>query len=165
MGLRRTATILGAAALLPVGADHATAADEPTLEAPIMILGEAIEYGPGPASLPAGAELVVLEGDLAQAEPYTMRLRFPDGYRIPPHSHPVREHITVLRGQLMMGLGETFDEAAVTPLPSGSFFALPAGDPHYAWVVGDTIVQRHGVGPWGITYVDPADDPRNGTRG
>ena len=31
---------------------------------------------------------------------------------------------------------------------------------HFAWTKEETIVQVHGVGPWGFTYVNPADDPR-----
>jgi hypothetical protein len=31
---------------------------------------------------------------------------------------------------------------------------------HYALTQEEVIVQVHGVGAWGITYVNPADDPR-----
>lgn len=132
-----------------------------TLREPVSVTPSEVKWGPGPASLPKGAELVVLEGDLTKAEPYTFRLKFPDGYRVAPHTHPVNEHITVLQGTLMMGMGRQFDKAATRPLPAGSLFILPQGDAHYVWTRGGTIVQLHGIGPWGITYVNPADDPRN----
>jgi hypothetical protein len=31
---------------------------------------------------------------------------------------------------------------------------------HFGWTKDETVVQVHGVGPWGVTYVNPADDPR-----
>lgn len=153
-------TLLTSALLFAI-AGVAYAADWVALQEPISIKSDAVQWAPGPASLPEGSEIAVLEGDLAKEEPYTFRLRFPDGYRVAPHSHPVREHITVLQGTLMMGMGETFDEAATDPLPAGSFFVLPVGDNHYVWTEGETVVQLHGIGPWGITYVNPQDDPRN----
>lgn len=141
--------------------DAGSAPPQDGLDDPISISSENVEWADGPPSLPEGAELVVLEGDLTQEEPYTFRLRFPDGYEVMPHSHPVREHITVLEGTLMMGQGETFDREATEPLGPGSLYVLPVGDHHYVWTQGETVVQLHGTGPWGITYVDPADDPRN----
>jgi hypothetical protein len=31
---------------------------------------------------------------------------------------------------------------------------------HYLWTDQAAVVQVHGIGPWGINYVNPADDPR-----
>jgi quercetin dioxygenase-like cupin family protein len=132
-----------------------------TLSSPVSVSPSDVQWGPGPKSLPPGAQLAVLEGDLTKAEPYVFRLKFPDGYSVPPHTHPVREHITVLAGTLMMGMGKQVNKEATRPLPPGSLFILPVGDTHYVWTKGETIVQLHGVGPWGITYVNPQDDPRN----
>ena len=153
-------TVTAAIAGLVAAASPSQAADFDRLEEPISVRGDAVIWKSGPASLPEGAQVAVLEGDLTKAEPHTFRLRFPDGYRVAPHSHPLREHITVLQGTLMMGMGETFDREAADPLPAGSFFVLPTGDRHYVWTEGETVVQLHGIGPWGIEYVDPADDPR-----
>src|SRR5205823_4479554 len=36
----------------------------------------------------------------------------------------------------------------------------PAGMKHFVQVQGETVIQLHGVGPWQIVYVNPADDPR-----
>jgi len=90
-----------------------------------------------------------------------MRLRFPDGYKIAPHTHPKIEHVTVISGTFNLGTGEVFDQAASQAMPAGTFGFWPAGMKHFAWAKGETIVQVHGVGPWGIEYVNPADDPRN----
>ena len=121
---------------------------------------EGIEWKAGPPSLPAGALLAVLEGDPAKEGPFTMRLKLPDGYRVPPHTHPKTEHITVLAGTFNFGMGEVFEASGTKPMPAGSFGFWPAGMKHFVWARGETIVQLHGVGPWQIEYVNPADDPR-----
>lgn len=145
---------------IPIAGPAAAAEQGDRLADAISIEPDQIAWSAAPPSLPEGAETAILEGDLTRQEPHTFRLRLPDGYEIAPHSHPLREHITVLDGTLMMGMGETFERAAAEPLADGSFFVLPEGDRHYAWADGETVVQLHGTGPWEIDYVDPADDPR-----
>jgi quercetin dioxygenase-like cupin family protein len=120
----------------------------------------AVKWVAGPPSLPAGAQVAVLEGDPAKPGGFTFRIKMPDGYRIPPHHHPADEHVTVLEGTFIMGVGETFDESLGRPLVAGSFALMPIGTRHFAWTKGPTIIQLHGVGPWGITYVNSLDDPR-----
>ena len=111
-------------------------------------------------SLPPGAQLAVIEGPMNEAGPFTVRLKFPANYRIPPHWHPAIERVTVLSGTFHMGAGEKFDLAAGHALTPGSIAIMPAKSPHFAWTTGETIVQLHGTGPWGVTYLNPADDPR-----
>ncbi|MES2571116.1 MAG: cupin domain-containing protein [Verrucomicrobiota bacterium] len=118
----------------------------------------------GPAALPAGAKVALLEGDPAREGPFTLRLLFPDGYRIPPHTHPKVEHVTVISGIFHLGMGEKFDQSSGHSMPAGSFGFWPAGMKHFAWTTGETIIQLHGVGPWAIHYLNPADDPRNTRR-
>ena len=127
----------------------------------IIALPGKIAWAPGPPSLPQGAELAVVEGDPAKAGAFTMRLRMPDGYRIPAHFHPVVEHVTVLQGTFLVGMGETFDATTLSELPADTFAALAPGVRHFAQARGQTVIQLHGVGPWSLTYVNPADDPRN----
>jgi quercetin dioxygenase-like cupin family protein len=104
--------------------------------------------------------MVVLEGNPAQPVSITMRLKFPAGYVIPAHYHPALEHVTVLSGRFFIAMGDAFDKSKGTALGPGSFFVMPVGMRHYAWTTAETIIQLHSVGPWGITYVNPADDPR-----
>jgi quercetin dioxygenase-like cupin family protein len=120
-----------------------------------------IKWQQGPAALPAGAKLAVLEGDPAKNGPFTMRLMMPDGYKIQPHTHPKVEHVTVIAGTFNLGMGEKFDESGGHEMPAGTFGFWPAGMKHFAWAKGETIIQLHGVGPWTINYLNPADDPRN----
>ncbi len=158
------------AAALFLTAGSATAQDRVTpagaAEKPHAIVAtpDAIKWAPAPASLPAGAKLAVLEGDPSKAGPFTMRLAMPAGYRIPPHFHPVTEHVTVIEGTFYVGMGETFDAAKANALPTGTFAALEPGVRHFALTKGAAIIQLHGVGPWGLTYVNPADDPRTKTK-
>jgi quercetin dioxygenase-like cupin family protein len=123
-----------------------------------------IKWKDGPPSLPAGAKMAILEGDPAKEGPFTFRVLLPDGFKVPPHTHPGAEHVTVISGTFYLGMGEKFDQSAGHQMSAGAFGFWPAGMKHFAWTKGETIIQVHGVGPWGITYLNPADDPRNAKR-
>jgi len=149
------------------GTEEAAPDDEPPPAALDEGSGEHLTYQPdaidwqdGPASLPAGTQFAVLEGDPAEAGPFTMRVKFPDGLSIPPHWHPGTERVTVLSGLFHLGSGEEFDRDAATRLDAGSYISLPAEMRHYAFAEGETIIQLNSIGPWGIEYVNPEDDPR-----
>jgi quercetin dioxygenase-like cupin family protein len=119
-----------------------------------------VKWQSGPPSLPAGAKFAVLEGDPTKEGLFTMRLWMPDGFQIKPHSHPAVEHVTVVSGTFNVGMGDTFDSSKSMELPTGTFAYLAPGMHHFAWAKGETVIQLHGVGPWQINYVTPADDPR-----
>lgn len=126
----------------------------------IFVTPRELEWKDGPASLPAGAQFSVLRGDPGQEGPFVMRLRLPAGFRVPPHFHPADESVTVISGTFNMGKGEEFDRSDPYTLTAGSFAMIPAEDRHFAWTEEATVIQLHGMGPWRITYIDPADDPR-----
>ena len=119
-----------------------------------------VRWQTGPPSLPTGAEFAVLEGDPSKPGPFVFRVKVPDGYRIPPHTHPRPERVTILSGTFHLGMGEKFDATKGEALPVGTYGTWSAGMKHYVWVEGETIVQFHGEGPWVIEYVNPNDDPR-----
>jgi quercetin dioxygenase-like cupin family protein len=119
-----------------------------------------IQWKDGPKSLPRGAQAAVLEGDPAEKGLFVLRLKVPAGYKIPPHTHPRQERVTVVSGKFQLGHGRTFDEAKLEDLGPGSFFSLPPGMEHFAQAAEDTVVQLNGDGPWEINYINPADDPR-----
>jgi len=127
----------------------------------IMVVPKDLTWKDGPASLPKGVKSAVLEGDPTKEGPFTMRLKLPANYKVPPHWHPAIEHVTVVSGSFYMGLGEVFDEAKGTKLPVGGFAAMQIGTRHFAFTKEEATIQLHGIGPWGINYVNPADDPRN----
>ena len=138
-----------------VSPGHATAGQN--THPMVLFPATAIEWRDGKK----GVKIVVLEGDPTQSGMFTVRLRFPDGFRVPPHWHTQTEHVTVVAGALHLGMGERFDRAATRKLAAGSFGYWPAGMKHFAWMEGETILQLHGQGPWTVSYVNPADDPRN----
>jgi quercetin dioxygenase-like cupin family protein len=151
-------------ALLSLTTSVAVAQGTPAAEAhPVVALPDQITWGPPPPFLAAGAKVAVLEGDPKAPGPFTIRVQMPDRYRVPPHFHPAVEHVTVLKGTFRVGMGEKFDASALKRLPVGAFAAMPQGVRHFAETEGETIVQIHGVGPWGIVYVNLADDPRQRT--
>jgi hypothetical protein len=121
---------------------------------------DAVTWQDGPPSLAKGARFAVLEGDPTKEGLFTMRLRLPDGFKIMPHWHPAVEHVTVVAGIFHVGMGDQFDAAMAGGLPTGTFAFLAPKMHHFAWAEGDTIIQLHGVGPWQINYLDPANDPR-----
>jgi Domain of unknown function (DUF4437) len=120
-----------------------------------------VPWQDGPPSLPKGAKIAVLEGDPAKEGPFVFRLKLPDGYRVPPHTHPKTERVTVLSGTFHIRMGGRFDETATKPMPAGAYGHWPAGMKHFVWAEGETVLQFHGMGPWSIQYVNPEDDPRN----
>ena len=77
-----------------------------------------IQWTNGPASLPAGAKVAAMEGDPGKEGLFTLRISMPDGYKIPPHSHPAVEHVTVISGTFQIGMGEKFDESKLNAMPN-----------------------------------------------
>src|SRR5215467_4341846 len=77
-----------------------------------------IEWKPGPAAIPPGAKMAVLEGDPTKEGPFVLRFQFPDGYHIPPHTHPKTERVTVISGNLYLATGETLDRNSAKQLPA-----------------------------------------------
>ena len=109
-----------------------------------------------------GAQTVILVGDPTKAETIVQRTKFPPHYRVPPHTHPYAEVVTVLSGNYWNSFGQSFDKSKGIELHPGSVFVLPAGHAHYTWTEDtEVIVQVNFTGPGGVTFINPADDPRN----
>jgi hypothetical protein len=127
--------------------------------APASAQAPALKWGPAPPVFATGAKMAVLAGDPGKAGVYTVRLDLPDGYKIDAHFHPTDENVTVIEGTFLVGMGDKADAAKTTALPAGGFIVAPTNMHHYAFAKGHTVVQVHGVGPFALTYVNPADDP------
>jgi quercetin dioxygenase-like cupin family protein len=126
-----------------------------------MTLAKDLKWSDVP-SLPPGAKAAVIEGPMNEAKPFIVRLKFPADYRLPAHVHPAAEHVTVLSGTFYMGMGDKLDPAQATmALGAGDVMVMEPNTRHFAVTREETVLQLHGIGPWGITYVNPADDPRN----
>jgi hypothetical protein len=129
-------------------------------EGHIMLNASELEWG-SVASMAPGAQMAVIEGDLSKEAPFTFRLYLPADYRLPPHTHPAYERVTVLSGTLHFAHGEQFDRTQTRALEPGGVAIMPPGAPMFGYTEEETIIQLHGTGPWGIVYVNPKDDPRN----
>ena len=129
----------------------------------VMVTANDLKWGDPPPVFEKGASFTVVSGDPGKAGIFVVRLKMPAGYRINPHWHPTDEHVTVLSGTFALGMGEKFDAASLKELPVGGYGLLPAQMRHYAMAKTEAIVQVHGMGPFTLTYVNPADDPSKRT--
>lgn len=133
-------------------------------DAPILVAPDDVKWSPAPPALPAGSSVSVVQGDPAKSGPFTMRAKLPANYKVPPHFHPDTETVTVLSGAFHVSMGDTFDASKCKAMPAGSFLALPAKNAHFVFTKEETVIQINAVGPWTLTYVNPADDPRNAKK-
>lgn len=151
----RRAFALPAVALVLMGGAAALADT-----AHVMLGPDELKWVDGPPSLPKGAKFAVIEGKPSEPGPFTMRLKFPAGYKVPPHSHPAIEHVTVLSGLINFGMGDRFDADKSRPMRAGSFIVMPIGTNHFVEAKEEALIQLHGIGPWDVKYVNPEEDPR-----
>jgi quercetin dioxygenase-like cupin family protein len=158
-----TAVVFVIAAAEKENKETSKAAGTATPEHKILAASD-LKWADAPPSLPPGAKMAVLDGDPNKPGSFTVRLKAPAGYKIPPHTHPTAERVTGISGTARLGMGEKFDEAAAHEVAPGSFVVLPAGMAHFAWSPDESIVQIHSEGPFQIKYVNPADDPRNAKK-
>jgi quercetin dioxygenase-like cupin family protein len=119
----------------------------------------ALKWGPAPAVFAHGAQMAVVSGDPSKAENFVIQLKMPNGYKIAPHFHPTDETVEVKSGKFMYGMGDTMKAADMKTMDVGQSGTLPAGSHHYAQAKGATVVQVSAMGPFALTYVNPADDP------
>ena len=105
-----------------------------------------------------GCDVAAVDGDMnAEGTPFVIRIRCADASKIPAHWHPTDENVTVLKGTLLVGMGETFDEAKMQTMNVGNFVSMPKEMRHYAMSKGETIVQVHGAGPFKVNWVNPSE--------
>jgi hypothetical protein len=147
---------VGIAALVCVASGFAVAAD-----APMVVGADDVQWGAAPPFMPPGSQMAVMAGDPAATGFVSLRAKLPAGYTVPPHSHPTDEHVTVLSGTMAFGMGDTMDPKNETAASSGGYFTAHAQMHHYAIAKTAAVIQVDLEGPFGITYVNPADDPRN----
>jgi quercetin dioxygenase-like cupin family protein len=119
-----------------------------------------MKWGPAPAAFPKGARLAVLSGDPSKEGMSSIRLRFPANYAVAAHHHPSDELVTVISGQLSMGMGDKLDRAKAKTLTAGGYAVAPANMNHYGFTRTGTTIQVTFHGPFQMTYVNPKDDPR-----
>jgi quercetin dioxygenase-like cupin family protein len=128
----------------------------------IPVADASLEWAPiTPPGFDEGMEIAGIYGDPAAAgEAYTLRLRFPDGYRFPAHFHPMAENVTVLDGTFLLAMGEEADEDRLEAYTPGDYLFIEPEHPHFGGARGETTVQLHGQGPFEIIVVGSPEDKR-----
>ena len=125
------------------------------------ILPEDVDWQPFPA-FPPSVRLAVVVGQPSNAGPYTIRVKVPHGVKLMPHRHPEDRVYTVLSGVFYIGLGDVFDANKLAAYPPGAVIVLPGNTSHFHWAKsGEYVSQVTAIGPLGLEYVKPKDDPRN----
>lgn len=152
-------TLTIALAFAAIAAATAAAQAQQTGHAHMMTSPDQLKWADAPSVGP-GARIAVIEGPLDQPVPFTFRLKLPANMKVAPHVHPAAERVTVLSGTFHFAHGETYDTSRTMALGPGSVAIMPAGAPMFGYTKEETVIQLHGTGPWGIRYLDPADDPR-----
>ena len=129
------------------------------------IISEDIEWKPFPA-FPPSVRLAVVVGQPSEEALYTIRVKAPRGVKLMPHKHPEDRVYTVISGVFYIGLGDQFDAEKLQAYAPGSVIVLPGNTSHFHWAKsGEYITQITAIGPLGLEYVNPKDDPRNAGSG
>ena len=138
-----------------------TRADSPTKGTSfISVKASEIKWADAPSVGP-GAKIAVIEGKLKAAAPFTMRLMLPPNLKVGVHTHPAVERVTVLSGTFYFAIGDKYEPAKAAAYQRGDGFMVPIGMPMFGYTKNEaSIIQIHGVGPWGLHYLDPADAPK-----
>jgi len=119
-----------------------------------------IKWNPLP-SMPKGAQIAVLHGQPGKPGLFTLRIKLPARFKLPVHSHPDERIRTIISGTYYSALGEKADPERLIAFPVGTFSHVPP----QLWQFAETrdeevIFEITGIGPTGIDYLHPADDPR-----
>jgi quercetin dioxygenase-like cupin family protein len=129
----------------------------------ISIDAKDVKWGPAPPDLPRGAQISVLHGDPSKKGVFTVRLKMPPGYKIPPHWHTNDEQLTILSGLFLLHMGDTMD-APAHELGPGAYHFLPGKMHHAAEAKDEVTLQLDGMGPFDIHYLNPADNPNKSAQ-
>jgi len=114
------------------------------------------------AAFPPSVRLAVVVGHPAEAGPYTIRVKVPQGVKLMPHRHPEDRVYTVMSGVFYIGVGERFDADKLEAYPPGSVIVLPGDTWHFHWAKSsEYVTQITAIGPLGLEYLNATDDPRN----
>ena len=138
----------------------------PTMGQELMmrVLPDGLEWKDNPA-FPKGVKIATVIGDPAKTgDVVVLRIKFPANFQMPPHTHPYSEVVTIISGNVGSSHGEKFKKSGGMVKP-GSLWVYPAKHAHFAWTENEeAILQVQFIGPGGIDYINPADDPRKSKK-
>lgn len=160
MSKRTSLTALFCLAAVAIAGETFAQTQESRTELPayIMLTPAELQWSDAP-SLGPGAKIATIEGTMKDFSHFTSFIKAPANFKIAVHTHPVTERVTVISGTLYLGIGDRFEPKKARALPAGSIAILPSGLPMFAFTKEETVFQLHGTGPWGITYLNPEEDP------
>lgn len=119
---------------------------------------EALAWKPCPPVLPDSCRQAVLEGDPSVAgQLFTTRLRIPEAFRLPSHTHPAHERLTVLEGDVRVRFLGTLEEEEPRVFGPHDYYVTETGAPHEVWSEAGATVQVTGIGPWVVTPWSPPE--------
>ena len=154
--MKRVILVVGLLALLTPAFGQGNAQQAPPTAGPMALTPSEMKWTQGGLALP-GMEQMNLVGDPAKPGPYTIRLKFPAGYKLAAHTHPDSREVTILSGTWYTGYGEKADAATLKTLPAGSFYTEPANLAHFVEVREPVMIQVSGTGPSGRKFASPVD--------
>jgi quercetin dioxygenase-like cupin family protein len=158
--VRQIGTAAAVAAAMLSLATVASAQAKPAKATESASAGKSLTWGPAPAAFPAGAKMAVESGDPSKAGEFVVRLSFPAGYKIPPHWHPTAEHVHIRSGEFLVGMGDALDQSKTMKMAAGDTGSIGAKMHHFAIAPVPTVLSIRAEGPFAMTYVNAADDPR-----
>jgi quercetin dioxygenase-like cupin family protein len=152
--LKTNRIILAAGTILAAAVFSMAAQEKMAPPTHTMVAAKELKWTP----IIKGCEMSVVEGNPdAAGEPFVIRIHCVDGTKVPAHWHPTDEKLTVLKGTFLLGTGDTFDAKKLHAMKVGDFAAMPKEVRHFAQSKGDNIVQVHGLAPFKVNWVNPAD--------
>lgn len=114
------------------------------------------------AAFPAKVKLAILVGDPNNHSPFIVRVKVPSNEKILPHKHPEDRIYTVISGVFYIGIGENYEADKLRAYPPGSVIVLPGNTAHFHWAKsGEYVTQVYAIGPLGMEYINPQNDPRS----
>ena len=158
--VRRLVAAAAASSALLSFAGHVSAQAKPAAKSSTRSAGKSLTWGPAPDAFPAGAKMAVERGDPTKSGEFVVRLSLPGGYRIPPHWHPTDEHVQIRSGQFLVGMGDVLDQSKTMKMAAGDTGSIGAKAHHFAIAAVPTVLSVRAEGPFAMTYVNAADDPR-----
>lgn len=127
----------------------------------IQLNPDQLKWIDAPPPLPAGAKISILEGNPKQEGIFTIRVQVPSYFKIPVHTHPKDERVTVISGSIYVGFGDRMDTTKADKFTVGSYYLNPANTSHFVFTRDEgCIFQVTGLGPWGIEYLKEGEDKK-----
>jgi quercetin dioxygenase-like cupin family protein len=119
-----------------------------------------LKWMDGPPGLPAGEQFAVVKGNPAAKGMFTIRAKLPANYSVPAHHHPTDEKVTVVSGKLAYGMSDRLNRTQALGLDTGQSVVMKAKMNHWVLTADGAEIEVSAMGPFQITYVNAADDPR-----